>query len=195
MPGDALWIFGYGSLIWRPDFAHVERRVGCLAGWSRRLWQGSPDHRGVPEAPGRVATLHREPGAVCWGAAYRVRHEQRDEVLRRLDQRESGGFERHRVSVELKDARGERLSALVYVAGPDNANFLGPASAERIAAQVALAKGRSGTNREYVLRLAAALRGLGAEDAHVFAVAQQLGEGQSERSDPGGKGVGSRPRS
>ncbi len=174
MPRDALWIFGYGSLIWRPDFAHVERRVGCLSGWSRRLWQGSPDHRGVPEAPGRVATLHREPGAVCWGAAYRVRREQRDEVLRRLDHRESGGFERHRVSVELKDARGERLSALVYVAGPDNANFLGPASVERIAAQVALATGRSGTNREYVLRLAAALEEIGARDEHVSAVAGLL---------------------
>jgi cation transport regulator ChaC len=139
-----LWIFGYGSLIWRPAFAHAERRTGYLEGWARRFWQGSPDHRGVPEAPGRVATLVRETGAVCWGVAYRVEEAAREAVLRTLDHRESGGFERHRLTVHSRDAAQPELQALVYVAGPANPNFLGPSPLPAMAEQVRNARGRSG---------------------------------------------------
>ncbi len=69
---DEVWLFGYGSLIWKADFPFLERRPAHIHGWARRFWQGSHDHRGTPEAPGRVATLVREPGAVCHGMAYRI---------------------------------------------------------------------------------------------------------------------------
>ena len=171
-PGSPSWIFGYGSLVWRPAFAYAERRVGALDGFARRFWQGSTDHRGAPGAPGRVVTLVEEPGAVCWGVAFRVAEELCEDVLEALDRRESGGFARRRVEVRLREAGGARVPALVYVAAPGNPNFLGPAPAPEIAAQVLRSHGPSGSNREYVLRLEAALEELGAYDDHVGEIAR-----------------------
>jgi len=165
------WIFGYGSLVWRPAFDHVERAPGVIRGFARRFWQGSPDHRGVPEAPGRVVTLTPDPDARCAGMAYRVSPAVWDAVLARLDERESGGFERHEVVVAFTDASRSAVRALVYVAVAGNPNFLGPASAAEIARQVRASRGRSGTNLEYVLRLRDALEALGAPDPHVAEIA------------------------
>jgi cation transport regulator ChaC len=172
----ARYVFGYGSLLWRPDFPHEERLVACLRGMSRRFWQGSPDHRGRPDAPGRVVTLIEEPGAECWGAAYRVEASRWDEIAALLDERESGGFERVDVELELA-GEPARSRALVYVARAGNPNFLGPASLESIIAQVRGARGKSGTNVDYVLRLAAALRAEGLADEHVFRLAESVAAG------------------
>lgn len=166
------WVFGYGSLVWRPAFAFEERRAGYIEGWTRRFWQGSTDHRGVPGAPGRVVTLVAERGARCWGMAYRVAAAERSGVLAQLDHREKGGYARHAVDVH---AGGERIAALVYVATSDNPNYLGPASLSEIALQVRRSHGPSGPNLEYVLRLAEALRRIGADDPHVFELAAELG--------------------
>ena len=170
------WVFGYGSLIWRPAFPHVERRAACVRGFARRFWQGSPDHRGVGEAPGRVLTLVPEPEALCWGVAYRVGAAAWDEVLTILDARESGGFERRSLEIGFDADGGARVPALTYVAEAGNPNFLGPAPLPAIAAQIRGACGRSGSNRDYALQVAAALRELEVGDAHVFAVAELLAE-------------------
>ena len=121
-----------------------------------------------------MVTLVPAPGELCWGIAYRVAPEQRREVLERLDQRESGGFERLELEVRFSGAAGPSRTAIVYVAGEGNPNYLGPASLAEIVAQVRASQGPSGANTEYVLRLADALRGLEAEDSHVFALAEQL---------------------
>jgi cation transport regulator ChaC len=165
------WIFGYGSLMWRADFSWVTRRPAFIRGFSRRFWQGSIDHRGVPEQPGRVVTLVPDPGARCWGIAYQVEARGLERVLEALDHRERGGYARLELPLhfgsETADAR-----ALVYVAMPDNPNFLGPAPLAEIARQVLGASGPSGPNPEYVLLLARALAELAARDDHVFALAE-----------------------
>jgi cation transport regulator ChaC len=170
------WIFGYGSLIWRPSFAHAERRIATLRGWSRRFWQGSTDHRGVPGAPGRVVTLVETPGNDCRGVAYRVDGALLDAVLEELDRRERGGYDRVWIPLEIED---KPVDGVVYVATPANRNYLGPAPLAQIAAQIARSRGPSGPNPEYVVQLARALRELGADDPHVFEVERLLREAGS----------------
>ncbi|WP_249977348.1 gamma-glutamylcyclotransferase [Vreelandella olivaria] len=168
-----IWLFGYGSLIWKADFAYLERRPAYITGWARRFWQGSHDHRGTPEAPGRVATLIRAPGTVCHGMAYRIT----PDVLAPLDVREKNGYLREKVPLTFLSDSGRVASeaeGLIYLATEDNPAFLGDAPLADIAYQIANAHGPSGPNRDYLLNLAQALRELGTEDAHVFALAEQL---------------------
>jgi len=171
---DGVWVFGYGSLVWRPAFAFAERRSAHIEGWARRFWQASTDHRGVPGAPGRVVTLVASAGARCDGTAYRIAPGDVDEVLAALDHREKGGYRRHVVPLALALPDEVVEAGLVYVASEDNPNYVGPAPLEEIAAHVLGAHGPSGPNDEYVFELAAALRAMGAEDRHVFAVAERV---------------------
>lgn len=176
---ESVWLFGYGSLIYKPDFPYIERRFATIRDWSRRLWQGSHDHRGTPEHPGRVATLVAVPGALCGGMAYRVA----PATLEHIDFREKNGYLRHAVTLDL--GNGEHVEGLVYIADAGNAAWLGAASEADIARHVAASSGPSGRNSDYVLRLADALRELGTDDPHVFGVATALHKLQNETSNSG----------
>jgi len=182
--GAATWIFGYGSLIWRPSFPFVARRRAVLADHARRFWQGSTDHRGEPGAPGRVVTLIEATGEACVGVAYAIADDTRAAVLAHLDAREQGGYTRIEAWLTLTEADArdgearrsgpERVRAVVYRADPTCAEWLGDAPLAEMAAQIRAAHGPSGPNAEYVLRLAEALRALDARDAHVEALALAL---------------------
>jgi len=167
MAPDGEWVFGYGSLVWRPDFPFAERQNARIEGWRRVFWQGSTDHRGVPGAPGRVVTLVPEREAVCWGTAYRITPQEFEAVIAHLDYREKGGYALEAVSIHMD---GVSVDGMVYVATPDNPNFLGHAPSSEIADQVLRSYGPSGPNDEYVLRLADALRDMGADDSHVYEI-------------------------
>ena len=163
-----VWLFGYGSLIWKADFDYIERRPARIHGWARRFWQGSHDHRGTPEAPGRVVTLVADPDALCAGMGYLIS----PEVFDHLDRREKNGYLREIVMIEFTGDGSAQ--GLVYIAGPDNEAFLGAASEAEIARHIAIAEGPSGLNRDYFDHLADALRGLGESDSHIDRIEQEL---------------------
>lgn len=167
-PAGRLWIFGYGSLVWRPAFDHVDQRPAWVRGWTRRFWQWSTDHRGVPDAPGRVATLLERPGEVCWGRAYAVDPTKEHAILAALDHREKQGYDRRVVDLGFADGPG--LPGLVYVATPDNPSFAGETPLPELAEIIASRVGPSGSNREYLVELASALRAMDVVDPHVLAL-------------------------
>ncbi|RLW10050.1 hypothetical protein DV515_00002306 [Chloebia gouldiae] len=162
-----LWIFGYGSLVWRPGFEFTSRKVGFIRGYSRRFWQGDTFHRGS------------EKTACTWGVAYEVRGEQIAASLEYLNMREAvlGGYDTKLVKFhpQEKDAE-EPILALVYIATPQNPSYLGPASEEDIAAQIIVSSGCAGHNIEYLLRLADFMRYFcpQAEDKHLFSIEEAL---------------------
>ena len=170
MNDDKHWVFGYGSLIYKVDFPFLRREEASIRGWARRFWQGSHDHRGTPDAPGRVVTLIPCADMLCRGVAYQVRHE----VFEHLDHREKNGYLQRQVSLSF-DHGGPAEIGVVYVADEGNHAFLGQSgSTAELAAHIARSHGPSGSNSDYLLQLASALRELGENDRHVFELESAL---------------------
>ncbi len=124
---ESLLLFGYGSLIWRPNFDFSAKHIGSISGWKRRFWQASATHRGTQEAPGRVVTLipnddlrgcsddewEAEDSAEVWGVVYELRGSLVPSVLPVLDEREKG-YSKSVVAVACRD--GITRHALCFVA-------------------------------------------------------------------------------
>ncbi len=169
-----VWLFGYGSLIYLVDFPYLESRPSTIRGWSRRFWQGSHDHRGTETNPGRVVTLIEEEDAICGGVAYRIEAS----VFEQLDEREKNGYLRFTTEMTFDD--GSHATGLIYIATPDNEAYLGEASEYEIAQHICRAEGPSGTNSDYLLDLANALRDLELHDQHVFDIETHILEIQNQ---------------
>jgi cation transport regulator ChaC len=172
------WIFGYGSLIWRPAMGYAARRAGRIDGWARRFWQASTDHRGTLEAPGRVLTLI-EASDTVWGAAYAIDRAEWPEIEGALEVREQQGYARLTVELGLaaREQAGrvvETMTGFVYIATPANPYFIGPEPLEATAAVVRRSRGPSGSNLDYVLELERALAAMGTTDPEVSALAELL---------------------
>jgi len=167
---ESVWLFGYGSLIYKVDFPYLERKPATIRNWVRRFWQGSHDHRGTEDNPGCVVTLISKPGSVCGGVAYCVE----PSVFRQLDIREKNGYLRFPTQMTFRDE--SHVDGLVYIATSENDAFLGEASEYEIAKHIAAAEGQSGPNCEYLFELAIALRELGEFDEHVFEIERCLNE-------------------
>ena len=173
-------MFAYGSLIWRPGFDYSARVKASLPGWARRFWQASTDHRGVPDAPGRVVTLVPESGAVCAGVAYLIEHPI-EQTLAYLDHREQGGYQRQLIEIELLEGLADnsgssRVTALVYVADQDNPLFIGSTPLAPLIQTISTAAGPSGTNRDYLIQLGDALAQEQIHDPHINRLVNSLNE-------------------
>src|ERR1700743_3543587 len=124
-----LWVFGYGSLMWRPDFEFVERVPARLIGEHRALCVYSFVHRGTPEKPGLVLGLDR--GGACRGIAYRVAEKYRADTVAYLREREQVTSVYREVirSVWLENEARQRISALTYVVDRGHGQYDGSAVA------------------------------------------------------------------
>lgn len=171
---NSLWIFGYGSLVWKPDFKYKRSKIGYITGYKRRFWHGDNFHRGDDEMLGRVVTLIEDDDVCTWGVAFEVIGAQMEECLKYLNVREAvrGGYVTKVVEFFPRGQEESPVPALVYIATPDNPIYLGPATAEEIAAQIIVCKGKSGHNIEYLLRLAEFMRTTcpDVEDTHLFSI-------------------------
>jgi cation transport protein ChaC len=183
---DDFWIFGYGSLIWRPGFDYLEREPAKLVGLHRALCVYSFVHRGTPEKPGLVLGLDR--GGACRGVAYRVATHLRDETIAYLREREQATsvyLETFR-QVELIAEPQRRVRALVFCVDRGHVQYAGRLTLDQQLHLVRQGHGRSGDNREYVLSTVEALEALGFRDRDLHMLAQTL-KGAHETSPATGK--------
>lgn len=169
------WVFGYGSLIWRPGFAHIETQRAHLHGFRRSLCVQSYVHRGTKERPGLVLGLDR--GGSCVGLAFRVPGDLREEVVTYLRERElvtNVYVERTHV---VRLAAGGKVEALCYIVDRAHEQYAGNLHEADAARIVAGAVGQSGPNEEYVLNTLQHLEALGIRDHWLEGVARRLGTG------------------
>lgn len=166
------WIFGYGSLIWRPGFPHIETVRARLHGYRRSLCIYSHHYRGTEANPGLVLGL--EKGGSCFGLAFRVAADQADETLDYLRKRELVTQVYLEKWLRLKLDDGRRVEAVTYVADQHHTQFAGTLSAEAAATIVASATGVAGPNIDYVESTVSHLRQMGVHDPmleHIGALA------------------------
>jgi glutathione-specific gamma-glutamylcyclotransferase len=158
----SLWVFGYGSLMWRPGFAYARRYKALLRGWRRSLCVFSHVYRGSPERPGLVLGLDR--GGACPGVAFEVDSALREPTIRYLREREQvTAVYLERVAPITLEA-GDRVLAVTYVADRLHYQYAGRLNREAMLEYVRAGKGKSGDNAEYVLETNDHLLALGVRD-------------------------------
>jgi glutathione-specific gamma-glutamylcyclotransferase len=169
-----LWVFGYGSLIWRPGFEFIEQVPARLIGEHRALCIYSFVHRGTPEKPGLVLGLDR--GGACRGVAFRVAEKHRAATVAYLREREQVTTVYREVmrSVWLENEARQRVSALTYVVDRSHVQYAGRLSLAEQLRHVRQGHGRSGINRDYVLSTVAAIEAAGFRDSQLHQLAAML---------------------
>jgi cation transport protein ChaC len=169
-----LWVFGYGSLMWRAGFDFIEQVPARLIGEHRALCVYSFDHRGTPEKPGLVLGLDR--GGACRGIAFRVAARLRHDTIAYLRGREqtTNVYREVMRSVWLENEARQRISALAYVVDRGHVQYAGRLSLAEQLRLVQQGHGRSGNNRDYVLSTVKSIEAQGFRDEQLHQLALML---------------------
>lgn len=156
-----LWIFGYASLIWRPDFDFEERRTAHVRGWHRALKMWSRVNRGTPEVPGLVFALLT--GGSCHGMAFRVQRQRAPAILETLWEREmpTGVYDPRWLRCETPHGPVSALAFTLSRRSPNYTGTLSPAQYRQIFAQ---ARGRYGSTHDYAQQTYVSLKTHGIHD-------------------------------
>ncbi len=169
-----LWIFGYGSLMWRPGFPSGTQVPGLLHGMHRALCVHSVFHRGTREEPGLVLGL--DQGGDCHGVAFRVSPGAEEDTVAYLREREQVTdvyVEAYR-DVHLQDGSNRTVAALTYLTDRDHPQYAGRLSLDEQERIVRDRAGESGANLEYVVNTVEHLEELGVHDALLADLATRL---------------------
>src|SRR6201991_5207910 len=169
-----LWVFGYGSLMWRPGFEFIEKVPARLIGEHRALCVYSFVHRGTPEKPGLVLGLDR--GGACRGIAFRVAEKNREATVDYLRAREqvTSVYREVMRSVWLENEARQRVSALTYVVDRGHVQYAGRLSLHEQLSHVRQGHGQSGVNRDYVTATVKAIEAQGFRDTQLHRLAKML---------------------
>ncbi|HVY07426.1 MAG TPA: gamma-glutamylcyclotransferase [Burkholderiales bacterium] len=182
---DDLWVFGYGSLIWRPGFDFIERRNARLVGAHRALCVYSYVHRGTPQHPGLVFGLDR--GGSCRGIAFRVKASERAATIDYLRGREQVTLVYREAwrSVWLDDDPKDRVEALCYIVDRGHRQYAGRLTIDQQLHLVRQGHGQSGQNRDYVLDAVKTFEALGYREPDLHLLAERLkGPHESHAKSP-----------
>lgn len=166
------FVFGYGSLIWRPGFPYRRAEPALLRGAHRSLCIYSYRHRGTPERPGLVFGLVR--GGSCRGMAFEVAPERWDEVHAYLTERELDRGVYHEALRPIRLGNGESVTALAFLVDEQHVQYAGRLALAEQARLVRAGVGESGPNPEYVLTTARHLHELGIRDRHLDELVEVL---------------------
>ncbi len=162
MNSDDLWIFGYGSLMWRPGFDFAERTLATVRGYRRALCVYSHVHRGTPEKPGLVLGLDR--GGSCRGIAFRVAAASAEATITYLREREQVTmvYLERRLTAKLAD--GRVVEAVAYIVDRTHMQYAGALDLPTLERHVRQGIGISGANPDYVSATYAHMLQLGITD-------------------------------
>ena len=164
-----LWVFGYDSLMWKPGFDYVERRLARLDDYSRRFGMWSWHYRGTREVPGLVLGLDWAPGESCTGVAFRIDPTKEREIRDYLQKRELISYAyfetlQRLTLMDAPDSSQTTCDALCYILDRTHPQYAGGLSLQDQADCIARARGQSGPNAEYLHSTCAHLTELGIED-------------------------------
>ncbi len=170
----SLWIFGYGSLLWKPGFPYIEFKTARLSGYRRSFCMSSIHHRGSPQTPGLVLALDKCNGSECIGLAFQISSENQEKTLAYLRKRELISSAYLEVSLDILDFQDVNHTAVTYIVDQTHEQYCADLTLSRQAAIISTAVGEKGSNAEYLFNTVSKMKSLDIPDAELELLADEV---------------------